>query len=104
MNEGAIKHDGGKSPIELVDPDFIFGVSEVLKFGAKKYEPNNWRKGLAMSRAFGALMRHLWDFWRGRDYDKETGLPTLDHATCELMFLRSMWSTRRDMDDRWKPE
>lgn len=34
-----MKFDTGKVMVSLVDPDFIMGVGQILKFGAKKYDP-----------------------------------------------------------------
>lgn len=84
-----MKQDTGKaSRPELLDPEFLLGVSEVLALGAKKkYAPNRWREGMEWSRIFGALQRHLLAFWSGDDNDPETGLPHLYHAGCCLMFL-----------------
>ena len=58
MNEG-IKHDGGKARMDLLPPELLFGVSEILGFGAAKYGDRNWERGMAWSRVFAALMRHL---------------------------------------------
>jgi hypothetical protein len=84
---GGLKKDAGKLPIELLPTRPIEAVARVLDFGAKKYAPNNWRKGLAFSRVYAAVIRHMWAWWRGEDNDRETGLPHLAHAACELFFL-----------------
>lgn len=86
LTEGT-KYDEGKVPMDLLSPYFLLGVSEVLQFGAEKYEPYNWAKGIKYSRVFSALQRHLWAFWAGEDLDEETGLLHLWHAGCCLMFL-----------------
>lgn len=101
---GATKHDNGKPMVGLVSWVFLRGLAGVLTFGAKKYAAHNWRKGFVLSRPFDALQRHLWDFWNGEDLDQESGLHHLDHAACELMFLRELWEKRKDLDDRYKPE
>lgn len=100
-NEGT-KADTGKTPCELLSPIALLGTSEVLAFGAKKYAPNNWRKGLAWGRITGAIMRHLFAFMRGEDLDPETSLPHVDHLGCEIMFLQELYRTRKDLDDRYK--
>lgn len=100
---GGQKADTGKAPCELLSPDAMLGTAQVLAFGAKKYAPNNWRKGLAWSRLIGACLRHLYAFMRGEDLDPETGLPHIDHLACEVMFLQEFYRTRRDLDDRYKP-
>jgi 5'(3')-deoxyribonucleotidase len=42
--------------------------------GARKYEPNNWRKGMQWSRVIGSLKRHLNAIENGEDYDGEKGV------------------------------
>ena len=71
------KNDQDKIPIDLLSPDFIIGISKILQFGAVKYEPYNWAKGIKYSRVFAALQRHLWAFWAGEELDDETGMPHL---------------------------
>lgn len=76
-----------KTPIQLVPPQFIEGVAEVLKHGATKYSPNNWMAGMSWSEVYGGIQRHLNAFFRGEEIDPESGLPHLYHASCGLMFL-----------------
>lgn len=81
------KNDVGKLGTHLLPTAPLEEIARVLDFGAVKYAPNNWRKGLAYSRVYGAILRHLWAWWRGEDNDRETGLPHLAHAGCEILFL-----------------
>lgn len=81
------KNDAGKLGTHLLPTAPLESIARVLDFGAAKYAPNNWRKGLAYSRVYGAILRHLWSWWRGEDNDRETGLPHLAHAGCEILFL-----------------
>lgn len=79
-------------------------VARVLDFGAKKYAPRNWEKGLAHSRTFAAAMRHLCARAGGETLDPETGLDHYAHAACEIMFaLAFEVRGRTDLDDRPKP-
>lgn len=98
-----VKYDGGKARMDLVDWAAIEGLAKVLEFGARKYSPNNWRNGMEWGRILAAAMRHLADFAMGRDLDKDSGLPVIDHAMCCLMFLSSYQKTGTGTDDRWKP-
>lgn len=95
------KHDIGKPMIELIDPSFLLVLGDVLSYGAAKYEPENWRKGIPAGRLYGALQRHLIAFQNGEDMDQESGLPHLGHAACELMFLYWTVANLPDLDDRW---
>jgi hypothetical protein len=99
MSQG-IKHDQNKSPLELLDPDFLVEVAEVLGFGAVKYGKYNWKNGLLVTRVVGAALRHLFAFLRGETYDQESGKTHLAHATCCLMFIHWYLHNRPDLDDR----
>lgn len=60
----------------------------------------NWEKGIAYSRVFAALMRHMWAWWRGEDKDAETGLSHLWHAGCCISFLIAFEQRGIGPDDR----
>jgi len=99
---GGMKFDKEKPMMELIDPSFLVILADVLTYGANKYEPHNWRKGIEASRLYGALIRHLNAFWDGEDIDQESGMHHLGHAACELMFLYWTMKNRSDLDDRWE--
>lgn len=99
--KGGEKKDDGKPRWELVPYDAIRGMVEVLTFGAKKYAARNWEKGIAYGRVFGAIMRHLTAWWSGEDIDPESGKSHLDHALCELVFLKAYEARgMKEFDDR----
>jgi hypothetical protein len=85
VDEGR-KDDQGKAPWHLLPPDALNEIALVLAFGAKKYGDRNWERGMAWSRPFSALMRHMWAWWRGEDFDHETGMSHLAHAGCCILF------------------
>jgi Domain of unknown function (DUF5664) len=90
------KADDGKVRLDLIPPEAIFALGEILSFGARKYEARNWEKGLSWGRVFAACMRHLW-CWCGKtptaksflftDVDEETQRSHLWHALCCVVFL-----------------
>lgn len=100
-----LKTDKGKPTFELLPIDLLSDVNKVLQHGAVKYGVNNWRKeeGFKYSRCYNALLRHMLAFWGGEDKDIETGLSHLDHAMCNLLFLKYHLQTK-GADDRpiWK--
>ena len=51
----------------------------VAEFGAKKYEPWNWSKGLSRVQILGSLLRHTFAYLRGEETDKDSGLSHTDH-------------------------
>jgi hypothetical protein len=95
------KDDDGKPRMDLIPSEALFGLAQVLTFGAKKYAPRNWEKGLAFSRVFAAAQRHLWAWQRGEDLDPETGLSHLHHAACCIAFLQTYTARGQNhLDDR----
>lgn len=94
------KDDGDKPPHHLIAPEIQDALAQVLAFGARKYAPRNWEKGMAWSRPFSALMRHMWAWWRGEHSDPETGMSHLWHAACCLMFLVAYEQRKAGRDDR----
>lgn len=82
-----VKYDGGKVRLDLLPTDALEEVAGVMTAALQKYEAENWRKGLAFSRLYGAALRHLFAWWRGEDLDLEYGLSHLAHATCCLLFM-----------------
>ncbi len=97
------KDDAGKLRFDLVPVMPLEAVAAIYTYGADKYDDNNWRKGIRWGRVFGASMRHLWAFWRGEDYDPESGLPHLAHAAFGCLTLLEFMETHRELDDRVKP-
>lgn len=96
------KADEGKLPYDLIAPEVLEELAKVLQFGAKKYAPRNWEQGMAWSRVFAALQRHLWAWWKGDSTDPETGFSHLSHALCCLMFLSAYETRKVGQDDRAK--
>ncbi len=97
---GGDKHDGGKLPLHLLPVDALEAITEILDFGAKKYAPRNWEKGLDWSRVYRAAIGHLFSWWRGAGPDEETGKSHLWHAGCCVLFLISYELRSVGKDDR----
>lgn len=74
-------------------------VACVYGRGAKKYSPDNWRRGYKWSLSYAALIRHAMAFWRGESRD-ELGN---HHLACVVWHcLTMMWfeKHRPELDDR----
>lgn len=97
-----LKYDTAKPRVDLLDPDWMTSVADVLTFGAKKYAAHNWRGGIAYSRLIAAALRHLFAIMRNEDTDPESGLPHTAHLSCCIMFLHWTMTNRKDLDDRYK--
>ena len=96
------KNDQDKSRVDLLDPEFLMDVGEVLKHGCKKYGDHNWRGGISYSRLLGAILRHTLAICRGEDCDNDSGLRHVAHLGCEVMFLAWMMRHKPELDDRFK--
>lgn len=99
---GAVKHDSGKLPMELIPTSLLNGLAEVLAFGARKYQRENWRKGMDWSRLIGAALRHISAWNDGTDIDPESNLSHLKHAACCIAFLIEYEERKLGKDDRFK--
>lgn len=102
LEKEGIKYDSNKPCLQYLSSMWVMGASEVLTFGAEKYAPHNWRKGILLSRLLGASLRHIFAFMGGEDNDSETGLSHLYHASCCLMFASELHKTKPEFDDRFK--
>lgn len=103
---GGIKDNRGKPPIDLLPSRPLVAIAEILAFGAVKYQPHNWRKGLPWPDTYSSLQRHLLAWNDGEDLDPETGESHLAHAGCQLLFLLDYVITGvgAETDTRWKVE
>lgn len=82
------KFDSEKTRLDLLPFRALEKVGEVLTYGAKKYEPDNWRHVEGWRwRYLGAVLRHIFAWQRGERLDPESGLPHLAHAACCVLFL-----------------
>lgn len=99
--DGGQKFDQDKPRMDLLDGYAMDELAKVLTFGAKKYAPHNWRKGITFSRLLAASARHLFAIMRGENKDEETGLDHAAHLMCCAMFLVWTAKYKPDMDDRY---
>jgi hypothetical protein len=97
---GAKKNDQGKLPIDLIPIRPLLDLAAVLQFGAKTYDPNNWRKGFLFSRTYAAAQRHLLAWHSGINNDPDSGQSHLAHALCNIVFLLEFTRTHPELDDR----
>jgi hypothetical protein len=95
-----IKHDDGKPRFDLMPPRPLTKVAGVYNYGAHKYAPRNWERGIEWSRVYGATQRHLHAFWGGQDLDEESALEHLAHAAFGILALLEYAETHPELDDR----
>jgi hypothetical protein len=66
FSEGKVRHD-------LIPPWVVDELAKVYTYGTKKYDDDNWRKGLAWKKnVIGPLQRHLNKWMRGEKIDEES--------------------------------
>jgi hypothetical protein len=102
MAEEALRLNEGKTRYDLLTPGPIEELAKVLTLGAQKYAPRNWEKGMSWSKVIASYKRHLAEFEKCEDFDKETGLKHLAHAMCNIHFLIEYYKTHPEYDDRPK--
>jgi hypothetical protein len=95
----APKYDDRKLMFELLMPGPLHQVVAVLTFGAKKYGPNTYRRGLGWSRYVSAALRHIWARFGGEKNDPESGLHHFAHAICCLLFLLDFEDIKSEFND-----
>lgn len=96
-----VKFDQGKNRYDLISGYALDELVKIYTYGTKKYDDNNWRKGMKWGRVFGAMMRHAWAFWRGESLDPESGLPHLAHAAWNCFSLMEYERIHPELDDRF---
>jgi hypothetical protein len=105
QEQGGLKYDSEKPPVDLVPSAAILEIAKVLEFGSKKYAKWNWAKGINYTRLLAAAMRHILAYKEGEDKDAESNLSHIAHACCCLSFLLSFESRGLvHLDDRPKLE
>lgn len=105
MSNVGLRDNSKKLPYHLVSPYAMEEMVKVLEFGATKYAPRNWEKGLDWeAQCMSSLLRHVADWRKGEDKDQETGLSHLSHILCNAMFLSHFEQTGTGNDDRAKKQ
>lgn len=70
---GGLRYDAGKNRLDLLPPEWIWGLGKVTTAGALKYADRNWEKGMPWSKVWGPMLRHAFKWLLGEAHDKETG-------------------------------
>ena len=96
----AIRYNSGKLKWSLVDFDSLKDMVRVLMFGAEKYSPDNWKKGLPTKEVCESLLRHTFAYLEGEDNDPESNLSHLGHIMCNTMFLSWIAKHKPEFDNR----
>lgn len=99
--QGEAKHfSTGKVQLHQIPRWVLWQIAKVCVYGAFKYGKWNWKAGMPFSEIFDSAQRHMDDWWEGTNLDYESQLHHLDHALCDLIFLRWYTRFRMEFDDR----
>ena len=86
MEEKSLRFNNGKPRWSLVHYESMIPMIRVLEFGADKYAPENWKKGLDLKEILESMQRHLAALMDGEEFDKESGVSHMGHIQCNAMF------------------
>lgn len=100
IKDKALRYDTGKTMHELLPAHALDELAKVYTMGAKKYAPNNWRKGMKWSRVIASLKRHLNYLEQGIDYDDESQLLHAAHVAWNAITLLEYYKIYPQGDDR----
>jgi len=88
----------------VLEPSQLVTAARVFEYGAEKYAPYNWVKGMKWSIPIGCALRHLYAILHGEEIDPESGLPHLGHVYCNVIMLNWFLDNYPEGDDRIPPE
>lgn len=86
MEERGDRFNEGKPKWSLVHYGSLVPMIKVLEFGAEKYTPDNWKKGLDLKEILESMQRHLAALMDGEEIDSESGIEHMGHIQCNAMF------------------
>lgn len=104
--EKGLRYNNNKPKMGLLPLLATQEIAKVLTYGAIKYAPFNWTKGLSWTETLDSALRHLTLWQLGETNDRESGLKHLAHAGCNILFLITYElfpGLYGRFDDRWKP-
>jgi hypothetical protein len=79
----------------------LAGACRVMMGGMQKYKPLNWAKGMLWSICFDCTMRHMFKWWYAREeLDQESMEHHIDHAICNMLFLKHYLDYYPEGDNR----
>lgn len=94
-SDKGVKNDfkDNKTRWELLPLDCLEDVARVYTEGAKKYGDNKWQNlENGYQRYKGAMLRHLFAFESGEEFDKETGCRHLAQVVWNAIAL--LWFSK----------
>lgn len=96
------KNDQNKLRYDLIPPQALEEIVKVYTMGAQKYEARNWENGIAWSRIYSAMMRHLQAWFAGEDLDQDNGQHHISSVGWGALALLHYAKFNPEFDDRPK--
>ena len=97
-----LRKDDGKPRFDLLPPEPLFALGQLYAFGAQKYADRGWEAGMSWGRCFASMMRHAWKFWRGEDYDEDSGAHHMIAVAWNAFAIYTYFVRKIGADDRPK--
>jgi hypothetical protein len=98
----ALRYNEGKLQWSMIDFKSLEGMVRVLEVGAEKYNKDNWRIGMPVTKVCESLLRHLFSFMSGETNDIESNQSHMSHVMVNAMFIEYIMRERTHFDDRKK--
>lgn len=95
-----LRKDDGKSRLDLIPPEAIEALGHLYRAGAEKYAPRGWEEGMSWGRCLGAMLRHVFKWMRGEDYDPETKAHHMIAVMWNAAALYTYHVRKKGTDDR----
>lgn len=81
-----LKDKEWKSRVDLIDPETLLEIWQVLRLWAEKYRENSWQNVPIKDHIWSAL-RHIYKYQMWQEIDNETWMNHILHAMTNLMFV-----------------
>lgn len=96
FDTGAVRDtQKGKPRYDLIPPTALRRVAMHYANGAEKYKPYNWAKGMAYSRFYASMFRHMQQFAMGET--NEDHMAAIIFGALSIMYFQDIG--RNDLDD-----
>lgn len=98
--ETALRYTGGKRRVDLVPPDAILALADLMTVNGHKYPDRNWEKGMDYSMILGSMERHMLELKSGVDIDHTDNQHHAIKVMWNAMVLYCYWNRKVGNDDR----
>jgi hypothetical protein len=82
----------------------MFAMGEAFTYGQRKYQKNNYRHGMLISRQLAAAIRHIYQHLDGDTFDDESGAMHLGHAMASIAMAIYNLKNNKHLDDRFEKD